>query len=200
MLPEMKPGDVVLFRGAALHSAAIRYLSRSPGEARPAVFNHVGVAIDAGRLVEALSHVVVSALDKRMHEAGEQIMIARRKGLTDAQRANIALDASRQVGRKYGWSKIGGHFGDYWLSRIRMKETYFFRRWTKSGKYPICSWVVGFAYAKAVGIWFNEIAPNFAQPDDMGDEVIERNPADWSVIYCHPALTASILAGAGKVA
>ena len=194
MVPEieMKPGDVVLFHGSGWLSSAIRRFSQSPGEKRPAVFNHVGIAIDGGRLVEALSHVVVSSLDKRAHEAGQKIMVARRSSLVDTERAALALYASRQVGRNYGWGKIAAHAGDYWLSVLRGKSVFFFRRATLGGRYPICSWIVAFAYAKAVGVWFNEIAPNFAQPDDVGDEIIERNPAEWIVVHCDPALTGTI--------
>ena len=119
MIPdvEMTPGDVVLFHGSGWLSAAIRRFSMSPGEDRPAVFNHVGIAVSSGELVEALSHVVRSSLDKRIHETGQKIMIARDNSIGEDKRAALALYASRQVGRHYGYGKIIAHAGDYWLCR-----------------------------------------------------------------------------------
>jgi len=191
----LKKGDIVLFHGSGWLSAAIRRFSTSPGEKRPTVFNHVGIIVGdgsdgtGGTMVEALSTVRRTDFTQRMNEAGQRIMVARKIGLTNQDRNSLALYAQGQVGRKYGYGKIAAHFGDWALGQILRTDIYAFRRITGSGRYPICSWVVAFAYHRA--LWefcFHSIQPEYCQPDDIGDDILEGRLARWEIIYSHPAL------------
>ena len=70
---------------------------------------------------------------------------------------------------------IVAHFLD-WL----LLGAYLFRRVVPGNKYPICSWVVADAFAKA-GKDFG-IKVGMATPDDILD-FIEENPDKYTEIY-----------------
>ena len=77
--------------------------------------------------------------------------------------------------KKYGYLKIAAHLADWFLL-----GSYAFRRFTRSGKYPICSWLVAHAFSKA-GKDFR-VDPGAAQPDDIWD-FIQRNPDKYEEIH-----------------
>ena len=187
---ELEKGDVVLFHGRGWVSSAIRRFSQGPKEKRPSVFNHVAIAVGKDAMVEALlSGVKRTNFFLRSRDAGERVLVARKIGLTELERGNLMLEATRQVGRKYGYAKIAGHFGDWALSKVAQRNVYFFRRMTGNGNYPICSWVVGYAYFYTLpGFCFNMVSPQYCQPDDIGDEIVENIRDKWQIVYAHPDL------------
>lgn len=193
---KLQKGDVVLFHGSGWLSAAIRRFSTSPGEKRPTVFNHVGIIVgEAGEMIEALSTVQRTDFTQRFCAAGQRVLVARMNGLLCRDRNNLALYASRQVGRKYGYGKIAAHFGDWALGQIFRTDIYAFRRLTDSGRYPICSWVVAFAYHKVLlRFCFHGVQPEYCQPDDIGDDILESRRGWWEIVYAHPALTDILVA------
>jgi hypothetical protein len=79
----------------------------------------------------------------------------------------IVNEALEQIGKKYGFLKILAHLLDWFLL-----GAYVFRRITRNGNYPICSWLVAHAYSKA-GKTFN-VKPGAAQPDDIWDFIIDN--------------------------
>lgn len=182
-LKVMLPGDVILFRGKSGFSRLIRRMETAPGE-KTTIFNHVGVAVDALQLVEALDKVRLNKIISRAVSGDDEIAIFRNTALSFPQRQELKGIALDYVGRGYGWVKIGLHAADYWLSKIIGCDTVFFRKLANLKKYPICSWVVGFAYAK-IGIRFGRDA-DVVQPDDIGDYV--QNHDDWALVWCSTTL------------
>jgi hypothetical protein len=57
---------------------------------------------------------------------------------------------------------------------------YIFRRLTQNGDYPICSWLVAHAFAKA-GKTFG-VQPGAANPDDIWDFIVD-NPEKYGEIH-----------------
>ena len=173
MSASLEPGDVFLTRGNAFISRAIRFFTRGVGEKRTRV-NHVGLVVEAGDLketivVEALSVVRRHRLWHRYGPPKEDLVaIHRATNLTPDEVKMIVATAEEQVGKKYGYLKIVLHFLD-WL----LLGAYVFRRLVPDNKYPICSWVVAYAFSKADKNF--GVAPGVATPDDIWD-FIENNP------------------------
>jgi len=171
---ELKPADIFLTRGDSWISAGIRFFSRGIGEARTRV-NHAGLIVEGGPLtvavaVEARSRVLRHRLwDAYGPPCRDAVAIYRARNLTDDDVKRIVARAEDYVGRKYGVLKIAAHLADWALL-----GAYAFRRLAAMDKYPICSWVVAHAYAKA-GKNFG-VAPGAAQPDDIWDFI--KSPPD----------------------
>lgn len=168
----IKPGDIFLTRGSSLISRLIRFFSRSIGESRTMV-NHVGVVVEEGTLqscvaVEALSRVKQHKLWERYGPPDDdKVAVFRPVNLTEEEITKIVNYAKKQVGRKYGYFKIFMHLLDWLLLGI-----YFFRRFANNSKYPICSWLVAYAFSEA-GKHF-DVAPGAAEPDDIWDFVTKH--------------------------
>lgn len=175
----LEPGDVFLTRGNAFISRAIRFCTRGIGESRTRV-NHVGLVVEAGDLKEA---IVVEALSMvRRHHLWRQygppkedlVAVYRATNLTQDEVKVIVATAERQVGKKYGYLKIVTHFLD-WL----LLGAYVFRRLVPDNKYPICSWVVAYAFSKADKNF--GVEPGAATPDDIWDFIV-GNPEKYKEI------------------
>ena len=173
-------GDVFLTRGNSFISKVIRFFTRSIGEKRTKV-NHVGLVVQSGSIKTA---IVVEALSKvKRHTLWSQygqpkkdsVAVYHATNLTPEQVEAIVAEAEKHVGKKYGYQMIVAHFLD-WL----LLGAYLFRRMVPGNKYPICSWVVADAFAKA-GKDFG-IKVGMATPDDIWD-FIEENPDKYTEIY-----------------
>jgi hypothetical protein len=176
----IKPADIFLTRGNSFISNAIRFFSRTIGESRTKV-NHVGLIVEEGTLqtcvaVEALSKVKKHTLwSEYGPNHDDQVAIFRPLNLTEEEKKLIAGEALEQVNKKYGYLKIVTHMLDWFLL-----GAYVFRRFTQSGKYPICSWLVAHAYSKAGKNFGCEAGA--AQPDDIWD-FVTKNPAKYEQIH-----------------
>lgn len=177
----LKKGDIFLTRGTGFISRGIRFFTRGFGENRVKV-NHVGLVVQSGNLENA---VVVEALSRvRKHRLWSQygppkkdsVAVYRSKNLTKEEVDKIVAAAERQVGKKYGYLKIIAHLMDWALF-----GAYMFRRMVPDGKYPICSWLVAYAFSKA-GKDFG-VKPGAAAPDDIWDFVDELKPPKYRKIY-----------------
>ncbi len=171
MAEQLQPGDIFLTRGASLISRLIRFFTRSRGESRTLV-NHVGIVVEGGDVsravvVEALRVVTRRGLADGYAGTGTSVAVFRPINLTSQETDVIVQAAERYVGRKYGYVKIVAHALDWMLNGV-----YLFRRLIGSDEYPICSWVVAHAYAKA-GKTFG-VEPGAASPDDICDFVTEN--------------------------
>ncbi len=184
MQTNVKPGDIFFTRGHTIIDWLIRFCSRSIGESRTMV-NHVGVVVEEGSLQTC---VVVEALSRvKQHKLWEQygppdkdsVAIFRPLNLTEEEITLIVNYAKKQVGRKYGYLKIVAHFLDWLCLGI-----YFFRRLANNGKYPICSWLVAYAFSKA-GKNFG-VAPGAAEPDDIWDFVKKHKDKYVEVLPLKP--------------
>lgn len=164
----LEPGDIVLTRGTGFISAAIRWASRSWGEAKT-IANHVGVIVEGGSLrtaviAEARWTYKVHRLWDAYVNTGHQVAIFRAKNLHPATRLKIAERAASFQNTKYGWAKIGLHLLDKFIG-----GKYFFRRLARLPNRPICSYAAAVAYAD-YGFAFG-VKPYAAQPDDIWDYV-----------------------------
>jgi hypothetical protein len=165
----LKPGDIFLTKGPGLISKLIRFFSRTLGESRTKV-NHAGVVVKEGplRAAEIVESVAVARRCRLWEHYGppakDAVAVFRPLNLTDEQVAVIVATAERQVGKKYGISKLVAHLLDWALMGV-----YLFRRLAKNGDYPICSWLVAHAFSGA-GKNFG-VDPEAAEPDDIWDFV-----------------------------
>lgn len=189
----LQPGDVFLTKGPGLLSRLIRFFTRSVGERRTKV-NHVGLVVQGGDLQTA---VVVEALIKvREHPlwsqygppAKDAVAVYRPTDLTPKQVALVVAKARSYVGRDYGYLKIAAHFLDWALLGAHV-----FRRLAGSDRYPICSWVVAFAFEEVRSKFFG-VDPAEADPDDIWDYVQGR--ADFGVVCALAPVTAQALSAA----
>jgi hypothetical protein len=165
------PGDIVLTRSGGIVGWAIRLFTRSIGESRTKA-SHTGIIVESGTvesavIVEALSKVKRHPLGQRYGGANHEVAVFRALNLTDADLAGVVAKAETYVGRRYGYLKILAH----WLDWV-LQGAYVFRRLTNQDRYPICSWVVAYAFAEA-GRHFG-VEPGAATPDDIWDFVTEN--------------------------
>jgi hypothetical protein len=163
------PGDIIFTASTGILSDLIKYFQRSKGEPASRVA-HVGIISTIGtpaqaRVIESLLQGTVERKLSAYGRGYESVCIYRNYALSDADRIGIVNRARYYVGKKYGFTKILAHAGDYLLG-----GRYYFRRWAKSDNYPICSWVVAHAYAY-IAARFADIEPDYVQPDDIWDTV-----------------------------
>jgi hypothetical protein len=167
------PGDLIFTRGNGFLQKAIRWATRMKGEC-PTKINHTAGVVSSWEMCEALWRVRVtgfSSLLKRNFEVWEPLF------LIPEERFKIAKIARSYEGRYYGWPKIIAHLGDAFINKVSTKEKFFFRKLAMMDRYPICSWVWGWAYYNAIGYTF-EIDPAYADPDHQHDWVVSQ-PHAW---------------------
>jgi hypothetical protein len=167
----LSPGDVVLTRSGGIVGWAIRVFTRRIGESRTRA-SHTGIIVQGGPLesaviVEALATVKRHPLWGRYGGAGHEVAVFRPLNLTDADLAKVVAKAETYVGRRYGYLKLLAHWADWVL-----QGAYVFRRLTNQDEYPICSWVVAYAFAEAEKHF--GVEPGAATPDDIWDFVTEN--------------------------
>lgn len=173
-----EPGDVILTGGNALISRIIRWITQARGQSKT-IKNHAGIAVSKNTYIEALTTV-------RRHDYNHlinlntDIEVWRKVDLIDDQKENIVLRASDYVGRLYGPQKIVLHAFDGLLGKIFAKDVYLFRKLGFMDRYPICSWVVSYAY-DFVGYQFLNKDPKYATPDCIHDHLVESK--DWKIVY-----------------
>ncbi|MSR19878.1 MAG: hypothetical protein EXR91_02725 [Gemmatimonadetes bacterium] len=164
----LAPGDIVLMKSGGLVGWAIRVFTRSIGERRTK-------ATHSGVIVEALATVKRHSLWTRYAGAHKEVAVFRPLNLAAADLAKVVAKAETYVGRRYGYLKLLAHWADWVL-----QGAYVFRRLTNQDRYPICSWVVAYAYAEA-GKHFG-VEPGAATPDDIWDFVTENSDVYREVV------------------
>lgn len=170
------PGDIVFTCGTAWSSRLIRWGTQNTGETETKT-NHTGVGKDSAVFVEALNTVVETPWCNM--DPGTEVW--RNNVLTDEQRLKVAEKAANYVGRKYGYGKILLQGLDCLLGKLFATDVFFFRQAASMDRYPICSWVVAYAYDHGIGMRFG-VPPNVADPDEIYDYVCKH--PDW--IRVHP--------------
>jgi hypothetical protein len=174
---QLLPADSISVHSRSLLGWLIRKAETGPKEGR-AYANHSANITFERCVTEALWHVTKSSFDPWLQKHTD-FEIWRHTGLTPEQRETVARKAESYIGRQYGWWKLLIHLLDAFLTFLRRKETYFFRRMMFYDRYPICSWVEAYAY-KAVQIDFG-CAPNAADPDVIQDYK-KAHPESWKLI------------------
>ena len=176
---KLEPCDVFLTRGSGFVSHAIRVLTRRFGEERTEV-NHVGIIVGEGTMttamaVEALVKVRKHPLGRYARKPDTAVAVYRPINLTGDEKTAIVAKALTYEGRDYGFIKIAAHFLDWSL-----QGAYVFRRFTRMDDYPICSWLVAYAFASAQKNFGCE--PGAATPDDIWD-FVTTNPDMYVLIH-----------------
>jgi hypothetical protein len=177
----LAPADIFLTRSSSLLGRAIRTCTTDylRGEKRSKV-NHVGLVVSYGSIYTA--NVVEALIGVKKHTLAEEygspskddVAVFRPACLSDERKATVAEKAKSYVGRSYGWVKLATHFLDWSLGGV-----YLFRRMNHSDRYPICSWIVAYAY-KEIGIEFG-VDPKQADPDHIWDYCM-KSPGMFSLV------------------
>jgi hypothetical protein len=177
---ELKPADVVLTRGTSRLDRLIRFFTRKIGESRTKV-NHAALVVEGGGIQEA---IIIEALSRvRKHrlygqyggKGNGEVAIYRPVDMPEEGVAEIVRAADRYLNMKYGYFKILLHLLDWFLL-----GAYVFRRLGKMDPYPICSWLVVYAYNKAG--WNFGVPVEEADPDDIWDYV-NAHPEKFQCVY-----------------
>jgi len=169
----LQPADVVTERGGKWYSSAIRWFTRHSGE--PETWgSHSGIIGVTSNYIQALARVVDCPVSE--WQLPGEFEVHRNIRLSRGARLHVAAQAEDYLGRKYGVLKIACHALDGFFGKIAGRDVYFTRRLCRMRQYPICSWVVSFAYARA-DCFFLGKAPAQASPDDIHDHVVRSS--DW---------------------
>jgi len=181
---QLNLADIVLTsRKKSILSNLINIFSTTPSDKTKTIFGHVAIACSSNNkknIIEALTTgVTKSSITK--YSKKHTVLIARLNCLKYFEGLQIINKAESYIGKKYGFLLLIGHLADYFFSNLIRKDFYFFRKLTGNNNYPICSWVVSYAY-DSIHIRFNSLKPRCVQPDDIADE-IQFNPLQWSVIF-----------------
>ena len=173
---EFKAGDILFTRGAAWYSKLIRWGTRNTGEA-PSRTNHTGVGLNEACFIQALNKVVITEWSNfSQNNAPETFEVWRNESLTETERTAVADKALGYVGRNYGYFKILLQGFDCLLGKVFCTDVMLFRRLAFMDRYPICSWVVAFAYDHGIRYRFG-VPPNVADPDEIHDWVASHG--EW---------------------
>lgn len=171
----LEAGDVLSVWGPSPVSEVIRFCSRNfRGLESPTRVNHSAIVVSGGTveeavIVEARSRVKRHRLIEAYGGTKERVAVHRLRAITADQRAAVCKKAESYVGRRYGYAKLVAHAGDWGISELTGSEVHILRSLMRMDRYPICSWVVAYAYA-AGGVEFG-VPAYAAQPDDIWDYV-----------------------------
>lgn len=177
-------GDVFLTRSFTLIGRLVRFFERSKDESK-SIVNHTGIIVEDGEdphIIEALITVKHRPLSEGYGGKPIDVWVFRNVFLKDEEKEIVSHRALEFSGEKYGVPKIGAHFGDWVLTRLRFwskNDVYLFRKLAGMSPYPICSWIVGWSYLE-IGYLFG-IHPEFLTPDDIWDWV-SRSP-QWECVF-----------------
>ena len=160
------PCDVVLVRhrGAFLSSAIRMFEGWQDKTSDAIVASHSGLITKAGlgfaaTITEANTKVQEHPLvDQYGKDLKIDLCVFRPLNLAQVQRLQIVYTAKQFVGDTYGYAKLLAQVGDSCLG-----GGYFFRRLCRLDKYPICSYVVGKAFAAAgldFGVTYHAVTPD----------------------------------------
>ena len=176
-------GDIVHVQGGSLYSRAIRWVTRASTEA-PSWASHTALVLQVADSVTVIDTVGirVSARPLRAYRLLPSKLLVSRVpgGLSARQKASLAEKARDYEGRLYGVFKLLSHA----LDRL-LDNRYFFRRLARTDDYPICSWMVAYAYQRSLGLLFG-CPPNAAQPDDILDYCVASR---WTRVWADSAHT-----------
>ncbi len=180
----LQPGDVVHMRWPGFPWNLVRLLTRNKGEG-PTWPNHtaiIGSNEPVALLIEAMVRAVIRQPNRYQHPPwwtlwrGPFRLVVHRRlgGMSPEVREAIAAKALDYQGRSFGVGKLLLHALDFICG-----GAYFFRRFARMDDYPICSWIVAYAYYRIIGLKF-DVEPNAASPDDIMDYCVRHK---WRLIW-----------------
>ena len=193
-----KAADIVLTRKKrTIIGRLIRHFQTTRSDTTKTIFEHVGMMINGFQLIEALHRVKINELSRQYKKRKYDYLIARRIDLTDSDREFLKRGSLAYHGKRYGYIKLFMHFLDHAVGRICRKDIFFFRKITKSNKYPICSWLVAWVY-DTKEIKFNNVTKESCQPDDIADDILLRNHDKYELVFCTMGIYKVILEQIGE--
>ena len=176
---QLEPADIFMTRSQGIGSWLIRFFTRTGGESESQV-SHVGIVVEGGPLEKAAIVESRGRTRRRLFfrrygmKRKYDVAIFRPLHLAPEKRAIIVRAALDYVGKEYSYFKILLHLLDWML-----QGAYIFRRLGGINDYPICSWLVAHAFAKA-GETFG-VEPDAADPDDIWD-FINAHPEKYRIL------------------
>ena len=154
MIERITPGDILAVRGKS-------WTSNKIAKATKGQCSHVGLFICAGEeplVIEASTRVVTRFLRDSLYDA-KRAWVLHPLNLSREQRVAIIRNACQFSGRSYGHINLLSQYADI------LFRTNFFSTYLSFSRYPICSMVVGLAYA-GEGLYFGG-APQSASPAEI---------------------------------
>jgi hypothetical protein len=178
----LQPGDIVHMRWRGFIGSGVRWATRRAGEPRTWV-NHSALLVannPAALLIEAVLKTRIRQPEVYEHFADCRLIVQRHPdGLTPDQQRTIVRKGLEYEGDDYGVPKAVLHLLDHFLG-----DRYVFRRLARDNQYPICSWVVAYAYGEA-RLDFG-VEAKAAAPDDIMDYCVAQH---WPVVWIDRADT-----------
>ena len=179
----LEAGDIVHIQKSGIVARIVRWVTRAVGEEETWA-SHTAMVLDASStvlIIEALSpRVAIRPLAVYTHSDARVVISRFPGGLSQREKVCLVAKAREYHSRRYGYFKVIAHA----LDRL-INNRYFFRRLAHDSNYPICSWLVAFAYDRSLGIEFGG-PPNAAQPDDILDYCVSTQ---WPRVWADSPLT-----------
>lgn len=178
----LQVGDIIATQNSGLLSRLIRWFTRRRGQG-PSWASHTAMVLTAEPaviIIEAQLQVVVRALTY-YERTGARLVIHRHPGgLTAQERRELCLKTLDYEGRMYGFLKVAAQALDHLLG-----DRYVFRRLAFMDAYPICSWLVAYAYDRVLHLQFGT-PPNAAAPNDILDYCMAQG---WECLWADSPAT-----------
>lgn len=154
MISRITPGDILAVRGTSWLARKILATTGGP-------CSHVGLFLSAGEeplIMEATHRVITRHLKDSLMDV-EKAWVLHPLNINQTERVGIIRRACEFSGRSYGWFNLILQLADITL------KTNFFSCHLTSIQYPICSAVVGYAYA-GEGLYFGQ-SPQCLSPAEI---------------------------------
>ncbi len=178
----LQPGDIVHTQNPGRLSRAIRWLAKKKDGQR-AWASHTAMLLSADpaeMLIEAQLRVGVRPAYVYAHRGARAAIHRIPGGLTAPQRRQICLYALAYEGAAYGAHKALALALDHLIG-----DRYLFRRLIWEHRYPICSWLVAWAYDVTMRVRFGA-PPDSVSPDDIMDYCMAEG---WELVWVDSAET-----------
>jgi hypothetical protein len=178
----LQAGDIVHTQGSHWLSRAIRWFSRKKDGQR-AWASHSAMVLTSAPddiLIEALAHVRVRPASVYYQDTAHVAIHRLPEPLTPAQQRQICLYTLGYEGYPYGKWKLLLHALDHLIG-----DRYLFRRLALNKRYPICSWLVAWAYDEVLSQRLGG-DPNAVSPDDIMDHCMAES---WPLVWADSAET-----------
>jgi hypothetical protein len=178
-IPNFHSGDVIFLASKGdLPGRLGSWIAQSRHE-QPTYAVHTAQFLNAGTILE-MDHLTETRDLSHLLKRRRGFEVWRLRGLTTGQRQALTRKALAYSGMKFGWGKLITHVLDGLINKAALREIFFFRRLNHSDRYPLCSWITAFAYARVLDYRFG-VPPECADPDQMHDWV-KAHPKEWTLI------------------
>lgn len=173
-IPKLMAGDVILSRSQTWLSRKIRLFEkwRSGGSRFSHALLALGELTEKPEVIEALWKVTRNSLEKY---SDQEIVIYRKKNLTQGQRNEIALKCVSVERSTYGIMKIP------LLALDAMFRTYWFSQHLGFSNFKVCSELIAWAYDEVLNESVFGCNWRSVSPDVIDDYCIQTQ--EWEMIF-----------------